>query len=371
MIHLLQKYGTLIGLCFLSLLAISCQSDKKENSGPAENRQDCLTKKQLSALKPLKIEPTPVIEKLRLNGKVAYNPNAVVNYVSLVSGVITNTFVSLGDKVVKGQVLAEIRSAELNAMKTEAKQLTAKLKVAKRELESTQSFYDDKIASERELIEAQSEKENIEVALENLQGNLEIYHAASGKNHFQIRAPQSGYVVDNKLVAGMQIGAEGEPLFTISDMDQVWVNMNVYATNLTFVKEGMPIDIKINSYPDQIFKGEISQISHVMDPDENVLKARVVLKNKNLLLKPGLQVEGIVRAEKDQRMPRLSDKSVVYHNNKYYVMIIEDKCTIYRREVKLYAQDEHTMYIQKGLEAGEQIVSENALLEFEHHLNNK
>src|SRR5699024_12707295 len=115
-------------------------------------------------------------------------------------------------------------------------------------------------------------------------------------------------------------------------------NMNVYATNLGFVKEGMPIDIKINSYPQQIFEGKISRISHVMDPDENVLKARVVLENKDLLLKPGLQVEGIVKSETGLEMPRLSDEAVVYHNDKYYVVIIEDQCNLKEREIDIYYQ---------------------------------
>lgn len=359
------------GLLFISVFSLISCNKKSEKETDQEKTQDCLTTQQFNNLKPIEVELSPVVEKLRLNGKIAYNPNALVNYVSLVSGVISHSYVSLGDKVQKGQVLAEIKSAELNQMKTEAKQLRAELKVAERELQSIEGFYEDKISSERELIQARNEKENIESELARLEDNLQLYRSGSGKNVFQIRAPQSGFVVENKLVSGMQIGAEGEPLFTISDMDEVWINMNIYATHLNFVKEGMPIDIKINSYPDKTFEGKISSISHVMDPDENVLKARVILDNKELLLKPGLQVEGIVRAEKDLKMPRLSDKMVVYHNNKYYVVIVEDKCNLYQREVELYSQDEHTMYIKKGLEAGEKIASENALLEFEHIISTR
>lgn len=359
---------TLLIISFFSFISCKNNTEKEEIK---EKKQNCLTAKQLDSLNPILVEPSPVVEKLRLNGKVAYNPNAVVNYVSLVSGIISNTFVSLGDKVEKNQVLAEIKSVELNEMQTQVKQLQAKLKVAQKELESKENFYEDKISSERELIAAQSEKENIESELEKLQNNLQMYSSSKEKNVFQIKAPRSGYVVDNKLVAGMQIGAEGEPLFTISDMDEVWINMNVYATNLNFVKQGMPIDIKINSYPGKIFEGEISNISHVMDPDENVLKARVVLENKELLLKPGLQVEGIVKSETDLKMPRLSDKAVVYHNDKYYVVVIEDECNLYEREVELYSQDEHTMYIKNGLDPGKKIVSRNTLLEFEHIISSK
>lgn len=349
----------------LGMLTISCNTEKKDDDPKENSTETCLTDRQLKKLKPITIEPSTVIEKLRLNGKVVYDPNAVVNYVSLVSGVITNTFVSLGDKVQKGQVLAEIRSSELNEMNTKVKQLEGELKVAKRELESQQSFYDDNIASERELIKAQSEKQNMEAELEKLQSNLELYSSAKSKNVFQIRAPQSGYLVDNNLVTGLQMGAEGESLFTISDMDQVWVNMNIYATHLNFVKEGMPIAIKVNSYPNKVFDGEISWISHVMDPEENVLKARVILDNDDLLLKPGLQVEGVIEGKNELELPRLSDRAVVYQNNKYYVVVIEDECNLIAREVEVYSQDEHTMYIGKGLEYGESIVSENTLLEFE------
>src|SRR5699024_2289288 len=140
---------------------ISCNK-KSEKETDQEKTQDCLTTQQFNNLKPIEVELSPVVEKLRLNGKIAYNPNALVNYVSLVSGVISHSYVSLGDKVQRGQVLAEIKSAELNQMKTEAKQLRAELKVAERELQSIEGFYEDKISSERELIQARNEKENIE-----------------------------------------------------------------------------------------------------------------------------------------------------------------------------------------------------------------
>lgn len=360
-------YFLLIGI---GLFVFACNSSPKEEPKP-ETSTECLSKNQLEKLQPILIEPAKVSEKLRLNGKVDYNPNALVSYVPLVSGTISHTYVSLGDKVQKGQTLAEIRSIELNEMKTKLNQLENELEVAKRELQSVQGFYDDDIASERELLEAQSEKENMESELENLRTNLQMYCSVKGKNLFEIRAPQSGYLVENKLASGMQIRAEGDPIFTISDMDEVWVNMNIYATHLNLVKEGMSISIKVKAYPDQIFEGEITRISHVMDPDENVLKARVVLNNKDLMLKPGLQVEGNVQLENELKMPRLPDQAVVYHNDKYYVVLIQDECQLVQREVEIYSQDEHTMYIKKGLETGEKIIGKNALLEFQQQLTNQ
>ena len=346
---------------FSTLLFIGCKEEPKKT----ETAQQCLSEQEFSALQPLKITNDQVVRRLRLNGVVAYNPNAVVNYVSLVGGIITNTYFTLGDKVEKNQVLAEIKSTELNGIEAEIKQLKANLEVAKRQLQSTQSFYDDGIASEKELIAAQSEKANLESDLQKLQTNLQLYSASPEKGVFQIKAPRSGFVVDNKIAAGMQIGAEGDPLFTISDLDEVWVNVNIYATDIDAVAEGMPVSIKSSSYPDKTFEGKIDRISNVLAPEDNVLKARIVLENKALFLKPGLRVEAIVKNKTEEKAPHIPAKAVVFSNNAYYTVLLNDRCTPRISEVEILSQDEDSFYIKEGLTEGDQIATHNTLLLFE------
>src|SRR5215217_6968270 len=64
-----------------------------------------------------------ITESIRLNGQIEYNPNQVVHYASLVNGIITKTYFSLGDKVAKGQVLAELRSSELSDLNAQVSTL--------------------------------------------------------------------------------------------------------------------------------------------------------------------------------------------------------------------------------------------------------
>lgn len=345
-----------------SAILFSCKEEQKAKV----KKQECFTENEVAELKPMEITNDNVIKSLRLNGVVAYNSNAVVNYVSLVGGIITNTYFTLGDKVEKNQVLAEIKSTELNGIETEVKQIKANLEVAKRQLQSTQSFYNDGIASEKELIAAKSEKENLESDLEKLQTNLKLYSASPEKGVFQIKAPRSGFVVDNKIAAGMQIGAEGDPLFTISDLDEVWINVNIYATDIDAVKEGMPVNIKTNSYPNKTFKGKIDRISNVLEPLENVLKGRIVLENKELFLKPGLHVEAIVKNNTQEKAPHIPAKSVVFSNNKYYVVKLANNCDAKVSEVKILSKDENSFFIEKGLQEGDKIITHNALLLFEN-----
>lgn len=361
-----MKYLKNIPVTCFCLLSLSAFLSCKEEPKPIVKEKICLSNQEMKELHPMSITNSNVVSKLRLNGVVAYNPNSVVNYVSLVGGIITNTYFILGDKVEKNQVLAEIKSTELNGIKAELKQINANLEVAKRQLQSTQSFYDDGIASEKELIAARSEKENLEYDRERLKTNLQLYSASQEKGVFQIKAPRSGFVVDNKISAGMQIGAEGDPLFTISDLDEVWITVNIYAKDIGFVKEGMPVSIKASSYPNKIFEGKIDRISNVLEPEDNVLKARIVLQNKDLLLKPGLYVEALVKNKSEIKAPHIPAKSVVFNNNSYYTVQVEDPCNPKVKEVKILSQDENSFYIKEGLVEGDKIATENTLLLFEN-----
>src|SRR5690625_5243541 len=215
-----------IFMLFLFFL-FSCH--RKEDQRQVGKEVPCLTEAEKNEMQIIEVADTRVVQKLRLNGKVSYDPNAVIHYVSPMKGSIISTYFSLGDKVKKGQVMAEIKSTELNSLSAKAEQLRTKLKVAERELSAIQSFYKDEVASERELIAAKGEKRTLEAELKNLQTNLALYSTRSDDGTFQIKAPRSGFVVENRLVSGMRFRAESEPLFTISDLDKVWINLNIYA----------------------------------------------------------------------------------------------------------------------------------------------
>jgi membrane fusion protein, heavy metal efflux system len=84
-----------------------------------------------------------------LTGAIEPNPDKVIHFVSLVGGIISNTNFSLGDKVTKGQVLAELRSTELSELQSQSKTILSQIKVAEKNLQSMQSMFDDGIASKR------------------------------------------------------------------------------------------------------------------------------------------------------------------------------------------------------------------------------
>src|SRR5690554_8233716 len=84
----------------------------------------------------------------------------------------------------------------------------------------------------------------------------------------------------------MHVSAYNESLFTISELNEVWVQINVYASNLRNITQGMEVKIRSLSYPDIVFTGKVDALSHVLDSESGVIKARVAIQNEDLLLKP-------------------------------------------------------------------------------------
>lgn len=313
------------------------------------------------------VRKEPVSETFSLTGNVTYNADNVVQFTSLVNGIVTNTFFSLGDYVKKGQVLAEIKSTELNGLQSENKSVASQLLVAQRQLASTKSMYEDGIASQKDLIQAESEVNVLKSSLENIKSNLALYSASSEKSVFQIKAPSNGFIVAKNMSSGMQISEGSEPLFTISDLNEVWVMVNIYATDMQNIKENMEVKIKTLAYPDETFSGKITALSQVFDSEERVLKARIVMKNKDLKLKPGMSADIILNKQNasTELMVAVPVKAVIFDDNHNFLLIYKDDCNIEIREVEPVTKNSEVVYFDKGILENEQIITKNQLLIYE------
>ena len=345
----------------LILLICGCAKNKEEEKATEENF--CLTPKLKEKISIETAQLLPVTESFSLTGNVAYNADDVVQFSSLVNGLITNTFFSLGDYVKKGQILAEIKSTELNSLQAEHKSLKSQLLVAKRKLQATQSMYENEIASQSDLIQGQSEVDVLKSSIDNVEQNLALYSASGEKSVFQIKAPVNGYIVSKNMSPGTQINDNEGSLFTISNLSKVWVMVNIYSTNLKDVHEGMDVKITTPAYPDQTFDGKIDKLSQVFQSDEHVLKARIVMDNSNLKLKPGLTVDVLINKKVNQKdMVAVPAKTLIFDNNQNYVLIYKDDCHLERRQITPTIKNKDFIYFENGLDAGEKVIVKNHLL---------
>ena len=361
-------YNTNLYLFFVFMLILLSSCSKKENNKILEKEvvTFCLNDFMKDDIIKVPVEKRTITESILLNAKVEANPDKLVHFVSLVSGVITKTYFSLGEEVKKGQLLLEMMSSELSHLSSQKISVKSQILVAQRELESVQEMHRDKIASQKELMEAQSNLDILRAELQNANAQLNLYSASSERGVFQVRAATSGTIISKNIATGMQVSAESEILFTISDLKEVWIMANIYAGNIPYVKKGMPVEIKALPYVNEVFVGEINTISQVFDSNERVLKARIVMDNSNGKLMPGMLVDVTVEKEEGIMANAAPINALIFDNNQHFLILYKSDCDIEVRKVLPNVQNSTTVYFENNIEEGEQIITKNHLLIYNH-----
>ena len=345
---------TLIGIVTL----FSCSNKKIDNS----NGKAIINQAFLENIKTVKAVLSNQEQELILTGKVEYNPDNIISYIPLISGIVEKTYSSLGDKVQKGQPLLDIRSTELSALQSEKISLEAEEKVAERELKTVQSMFDDHLLSEKELLEAKGKWQQIRASLSRIKSDMSMYGTDKGNGVFTVSAFSSGHIVHKKVSIGSMISPESEAVFTIADLNTVWISANIYANNLLCVQEGMEVEMTTFSYPDELFHGKINSLSQIFDPEERVLKARIIMDNKNLKLKPGMSMLVKLKDHKLQPIMAIPSDALIFDNNRYFVVVKETSENFAIREVILQGHNNKITYILSGLVESEEVVISNQLL---------
>lgn len=351
---------SILGILFVMIMSIcSCKTEVKVVES------DCLQPDYIAGLSFYETEYKPVKELIRLPGKVTYNADKVVKFVPLFSGVVVNMNYSLGDYVRKGQILAEIQSSDLLAMNNELKTAKSNLQIAERNKQVAQRQFNDGFVSEQKLLKAIKEYEVAGNKVKKYEALLSLYGGDSESGRFYIKSPTSGYVVENKISTGMQIYPESDAIFTISDLDEVWVVADIYTALVQKVKQGMQAEIRTTAYRDTVFTGSVTHVSNVFDKDRRVLQARIVLPNKEVLLKPGMFVDILIYQGNGQDMAiAVPNEAIIFENNKKHVVVYHDECNVEIRKVEELTKIGGKTFIAKGLKENEKIVINNALYLF-------
>ena len=220
----------------------------------------------------------------------AYVETTTVSVAPKVSGEIVEVFVTDNQYIHAGDVVARIddidykikleqaeakyertllnqknAKATFNARQTDIevaqkdleryKNLYAKGAVSKQTLDNAQAKYDSAVAGHTSAEQSLFSEKKDRVADADLKEiKAQRDWAAQQLKYTEIIAPQSGYVTSRRVEKGMYAQV-GTPLFTIVP-DNVWIVANYKENQLTHMKEGQPVDIKIDTYPGKVFKGK-------------------------------------------------------------------------------------------------------------------
>lgn len=175
-------------------------------------------------------------------------------------------------------------------------------------------------------------------------------------------APISGEVVERLCPSGQLVQAGTTQCFTISDMRTVWVLVNVYENDLSYVHVGDPVTITTDAYPN-VFHGKISYLGAALDAASHTLQARIDTANPNRRLRKDMYVSALVNAGQVKNAIAVSDSAVLRDaENQPFVYVESGENQFVRRPVKTGESHEGQTQIVAGLSPGEKVVGAGSLM---------
>lgn len=316
---------------------------------PLENKQDEIdpmavkmspTAMELAQVQTMRVSKGNAEKTIILTGKVQTDERLTVIQSSHIPGRIERLSVNfVGDYIQQGQEIARIYSPEL-------------------------------VTAQQELLEANKIKESqpglfnaAKEKLKNWKLNehqiAQILATNAPIEQFPILADASGYVTRSMAILGDYV-KQGEPLYEIANLSQVWVLFDVYESDLKWMKLGSSASFTVQSIPGKTFHGKISYIDPVINPKTHVAKARVEVNNQGMELKPEMFVTGSLQTKiNTQSNTIVVPKSAVMWTGKRSVVYVMHKSdqgvSFIMRPVVLGPELGDSYSIESGLVEGEEI----------------
>jgi membrane fusion protein (multidrug efflux system) len=146
-------------------------------------------------------------------------------------------------------------------------------------------------------------------------------------------------------------------IITLDDNSTIYSDIKIPENYSAYMKKGLPVEVKIASYKDKLFEGEVDFVSSRINADTRSLLSRIKIDNKNLELISGSLLEVAVKFNQRNSLG-VPDTSVMVEGDKSYVYKIDNEDIANKTEVKTGLRSDKNIEIISGLNKGDIIVAE-------------
>ncbi len=303
---------------------------------------------------------------MSLLGEIRLNADNTVHVVPRLTGLVERVLVNAGDKVKQGQVLAVISSQLLADQRSEVLAAQKRFALAKKSFEREKKLWEEKISAEQDYLAAQNAlqeaditRQSAEQKLAALGANSPIGTTGGSLTRLEIRSPINGTITEKNIAMG-QVLKEDATIFTVTNLDTVWVEAVIPAKELGQIKVGQKAMINATAF-EASTSGKVSYVGSVVGDQTLSAMARLVVSNAKGLWYPGLPVNLVVQSAAVNTPVVVASEAIQSVNETSSVFIkVGDQFEV--RPVELGRTNGKFTEVVKGLRAGETYVSKNSFL---------
>ena len=320
-------------------------------------------KQQMIGVKTSEVKILPLKKTLRTIGRIEFDERKLTTVNVKVEGWVEKLYADYTGKYVKkGEPLAEIYSPELMSTQLEyVNLLDWKKDKAHRFQRNIEFEWGDRYGTTGKMITFDIEA-MIQVAKQKLAlweiPEAEVKALEEGKGPLKtmtVRAPSSGYVFQKPAFKGTRV-APGDKIFDVVDLSSVWVIADIYEYEIPFVKIGQKARITLSYFPGKEFVSKVDFIYPSLSGQTRTAKARFVLPNPGLLLKPQMFANVEMELDLGQRLA-IPATAVLDTGTRQVVYVDVGDGFFTPRQVRLGDRADDMVEVTSGLKAGEKVAS--------------
>jgi len=307
----------------------------------------------------------PVKSQLVLPGIVESDPARTAAVLTPLSGRLLTLKVSLGERVVRGQVLGVIDSPDLGQAYDDDDKAADTLRLTEKNLERQEQQNQLGAASDRDLDQARSDHTQAVAEFRRTQARLTMLgvpgDARSASHLLTVTAPVGGSITTLSVAPGNMINDPTQPMMTIADLSTVWVTALVAEKDIAAVSPNQEAEVSLSAYPDHVLHGKVLFVSDVIEPDSRRNKIRIAFANKDNTLKPNMFAT-VTLTGAQQAQVVVPSSALLMNNDRTSVFVATAPWTFERRTVELQMEEGSTVVVRSGLTAGEPVVVKGGIL---------
>ena len=308
--------------------------------------------------------------RLHLPGVVQPNAYKNLDVTSLVAGRVTQVRAELGQRVMQNEMLATVYSPELADAQTAFIAARSQLAAHDLALARTQRLFAIGAASRQELEKMDAEKADMTRAVETARARLVLLGIPEDKAQriaspadvvttFDVKSPIAGVITKRNANAGLNIDL-ATPLFTVTDLSDVWVIADLYERDFASVGVGSPVSITTAAYPGLELRGRVNYIDPQVQAETRTAKLRAEVTNRADRLRLGMFVDVSIAGRSGRAVVMVPKTAVQMMGTQSVVFVSTGPGRFMQRVVTPGDTVGNDIAISSGLDPGDMVVAEGA-----------
>lgn len=323
------------------------------------------------------VEPVaeqPVGGVIQTVGRLTFDDRRVSHIFSPVNGRVTRLMVDPGQRVRAGQTLALIDAPDLGTALSDARKAQAAYAAAEREYARQKELFEAHAGARRDLEAAEAAFQTALAERDRAEQRAASLYAPDAKGvsqGFQLKAPIAGEVIARAANPGVEVqgqygGGTAVELFTIGELDELWVLADLYEADLFRVRVGSPVTVAMAGAPGQPVRTRVAWVASVLDPATRTAKLRCTLPNPGRRFKPEMFAQVSVAVEPGRALAIPRDAVARIGSQVFAFVDLGVRADGVRRfEARPVQVDEQApgawVPVKAGLRSGEGVVTRGAL----------